>query len=221
MEDITLRALKILSSVDLIAAEDTRKTNNLLQHYNIHKPLISYFSYNEVKRVPELIDKLNAGASLAVVSDAGTPGISDPVFRLIKSAIEENIPLEAIPGATAFLPALISSCIPIQPFLFEGFLPVKKGRQKKLTELAQEPRTIIFYESPYRILRTLNDIQTHFGNRTVCIARELTKKFEEILTTTVAEAITYFSSKSIKGEFVIIVAPAEKRDDLIDHSEEN
>jgi 16S rRNA (cytidine1402-2'-O)-methyltransferase len=205
LEDITLRALKILSGVDLIAAEDTRKTKILLDHYDIHKPLISYFSYNEERRVPELIEKLLSGVSIAVVSDAGTPGVSDPAFRLVKAAIEENISVEAMPGPTAFLPALISSGLPIQPFLFEGFLPVKKGRQTKLQELAKENQTIIFYESPFRLIRTLNDIKTHFGNRQVCVARELTKMFEEIVTCSVDEAITHFSSKTVKGELVVIV----------------
>ncbi|TAK63148.1 MAG: 16S rRNA (cytidine(1402)-2'-O)-methyltransferase [Bacteroidetes bacterium] len=206
LEDISLRALKVLSSVDIIAAEDTRKTGILLNHYNIHKPLVSYYSYNEERRIPELIEKLKSGNSIAVVSDAGTPGVSDPAFRLIKAAIDEDIPVAATPGPTAFLPALISSGLPIQPFLFEGFLPVKKGRQTKLQELAKEQRTVILYESPFRLLRTLQDIQTHFGNRKICIARELTKKFEEIITTSLSQAIKHYSAKSIKGEFVIIIS---------------
>ncbi len=205
LEDITLRALHILSSVDLIAAEDTRKTKILLDRYNIQKPLISNYSYNEERRRPELLDKLRSGMNIAVVSDAGTPGVSDPAFRLIRAAIDEQIPIEALPGPTAFLPALISSGLPIQPFLFEGFLPVKKGRQTKLQELAKEQRTIIFYESPFRLLRTLQDIKTHFGNRQVCIAREITKKFEEIITCTIDEAIKHYSAKQVKGELVVIV----------------
>ncbi len=216
LEDITLRALKVLAGVDLVAAEDTRTSGNLLHHFNIRKPLISYYSYNEERRIPELIEKLKSGLSIAVVSDAGTPGISDPSFRLIKAAIEEGIPIETTPGACAFLPALISSGLQIQPFIFEGFLPVKKGRQTKLQELAKETRTIILYESPFRVLRTLEDIKTHFGNRQVCLAREITKKFEEILTTSVSEAIKHFSSKSIKGEFVIIVGGMWKGFEVVD-----
>ncbi len=205
LEDITLRALKVLSEVDLVAAEDTRTSGNLLHHFNIRKPLISYYSFNEERRIPELLEKLRSGMSIAVVSDAGTPGISDPSYRLIKAAIEEGIPIEATPGPCAFLPALISSGLQIAPFIYEGFLPVKKGRQTKFQELAKETRTIIIYESPFRVIRTLEDIKTHFGNRKICIARELTKKFEEIITCSVSEAIKHYTSKSIKGEFVIII----------------
>jgi 16S rRNA (cytidine1402-2'-O)-methyltransferase len=179
LEDISARGVSILSSVDLIAAEDTRKTKILLKHFNITKPLLSYHNYNETKRVPELISKLIGGLSIALVSDAGTPGISDPSYRIINAAIEQNIPIVAIPGATAFLSALIVSGFNIDRFLFEGFLPVKKGRKTFLEKLSSEPHTLIFYESPHRLLRTLDDFKQYFGDRYISISREITKKFEE------------------------------------------
>jgi 16S rRNA (cytidine1402-2'-O)-methyltransferase len=206
LEDISLRALKILSQVDLIAAEDTRTTKILLDHYNIHKPLISYYSYNEERRVPELISKLKEGRSIAVVSDAGTPGISDPAYRLIKSAIEENIQVDAVLGASAILPALIVSGFPVKQFIFEGFLPIKKGRKTLLEQLKQEKETIVLYESPYRLLRTLQDIKSTFGNRNICVCRELTKKFEEVVHGRIDEVIAHFTNKAIKGEFVLVIA---------------
>ncbi|MBI3194899.1 MAG: 16S rRNA (cytidine(1402)-2'-O)-methyltransferase [Ignavibacteriae bacterium] len=206
LEDISLRAIKILSQVDMIAAEDTRKTKFLLDHYNIHKQLISYYSYNEERRVPELMKKLKEGISIAVVSDAGTPGISDPAYRLIKSAIEEDILVEAIPGASAILPALIVSGLPMKQFIFEGFLPVKKGRKTLLEKLKQEQETIVFYESPYRLLKTLQDIKTIIGNRKISVCRELTKIFEEVVRGSVDEVITHFSKHRIKGEIVLVVA---------------
>ncbi|MBI5217260.1 MAG: 16S rRNA (cytidine(1402)-2'-O)-methyltransferase [Ignavibacteriae bacterium] len=206
LEDISLRAIKILSSVDFIAAEDTRKTKILLDHYDIHKPLISYYSYNEERRVPELVAKLKEGRTIAVVSDAGTPGISDPAYRLIKSAIEAEIHIEAIPGASAVLPALITSGFPIQHFIYEGFLPVKKGRKTLLEQLKQENETIVLYESPYRLLRTLRDIKAVLGNRRVCVSRELTKKFEETVRGNIDEVIRYFETHTLKGEFVLVIS---------------
>jgi 16S rRNA (cytidine1402-2'-O)-methyltransferase len=205
LEDITYRAVKLLAQVDLIAAEDTRTTKVLLNHYDIHTPLISYYSYNEARRVPELIEKLKRGGTIAVVSDAGTPGISDPAFRLIRKAIDEEIAVVSLPGPTAFLPALITSGLPVEEFVFEGFLPVKKGRQTMLTSLAQERRTIILYESPHRLLRTLNDLQKYMGDREMAVARELTKKFEEIVRGKISFVLQHFTKNPIRGEFVLIV----------------
>ncbi len=206
LEDITYRAVSVLSHVDLIAAEDTRTTSILLKHYNIHKPLISYYSYNEIQRTPELIQKLKGGVSIALVSDAGTPGISDPAYRIIRASLDEHIIVVAIPGASAVLPALIVSGLPADRFVFEGFLPIKKGRKTKLEHLATEERTIVLYESPHRILKTLRELQEYFGDREISVARELTKKFEEIIRGKISDAHSYFLSKSIKGEFVLVVA---------------
>ncbi len=206
LEDITHRALKVLSQVDCIAAEDTRKTRFLLEHFNIQKELISYYSYNEDRRIPLLIQRLKGGASIALVSDAGTPGISDPAYQLVRAAIEADITIVPIPGPTAFLPALIVSGLPTDRFVFEGFLPVKKGRKTKLEKLSAEERTIILYESPHRILRTLQDLFTYFDDREITIGRELTKKFEEILRGKISEVLKKLHSRFIKGEFVIVVA---------------
>jgi 16S rRNA (cytidine1402-2'-O)-methyltransferase len=208
LEDISARGVSILSSVDLIAAEDTRKTKILLNHFNITKPLLSYHNYNETKRVPELISKLIGGSSIALVSDAGTPGISDPAYRIINAAIEHNISIVAIPGATAFLPALIVSGFNIDRFLFEGFLPVKKGRKTFLEKLSMEPHTLIFYESPHRLLRTLDDFKQYFGDRYISISREITKKFEETFRGKISESIIYFSKSKIRGELVLVVEGA-------------
>ena len=205
LEDISFRAVKILSQVDLVAAEDTRKTKILLDHYNIHKPLISFYSYNEVRRTPELIEKLKTGTSIALVSDAGTPGISDPAFRIIHAALDEQIPVIAIPGPSAFLPALIASGLPTGRFVFEGFLPVKKGRKTLLEKLRGEERTIILYESPHRLLRTLRDLESYLGNREISVGRELTKKFEEVVRGKISEALKYFSRNTVKGEIVLVI----------------
>jgi 16S rRNA (cytidine1402-2'-O)-methyltransferase len=206
LEDISLRALDVLRGADLIAAEDTRTTGNLLRHYDIRKPMVSYFSHNEERRVPELIAKLKAGLSLAVVSDAGTPGISDPATRLISAAIENEVPVVAIPGPTAFLPALIVSGLPMKSFVYEGFLPIKKGRTTMLAGLAREERTVVLYESPHRLLRTLGDLKAAFGDRQISVAREITKKFEEVVRGTISEAIAHFTTHRIRGEFVLVVA---------------
>lgn len=205
LEDITYRAVSLLSQVDLIAAEDTRKTKILLNHYNIHKPLVSYYSYNEERRIPELISKMKSGTSIAVVSDAGTPGISDPAYRIIRRAIDEGIPVVALPGPSAVLPALVTSGLPTNRFVFEGFLPVKKGRRTMLDTLTSEKRTIILYESPHRLLRTLNDLLNTFGDREISVARELTKKFEEIVRGKISFAIHHFTTHTIKGEFVLVI----------------
>jgi 16S rRNA (cytidine1402-2'-O)-methyltransferase len=205
LDDITLRALHVLGKVDLVAAEDTRKTKFLLDHFSISKPLVSYYSYNETRRVPEIITQLKEGKSVAVVTDAGTPGISDPAFLLIRAAIENGRDVIPIPGASAALPALVASGLPTDRFVFEGFLPVKKGRKTKFEELKTEKRTIVLYESPHRMVRTLEDIAEHFGERRIAVARELTKKFEEVLRGSVSEVLDHVRKSSVKGEFVIVI----------------
>ncbi len=205
LDDITHRAVKVLSAVDLIAAEDTRKTKILLDHYSISKPMLSYFSYNERQRTPQLIEKLLQGMSIALVSDAGTPGISDPAFHIVQSALVSGIPIVPIPGPSAFVSALIVSGLPTDRFVFEGFLPVKKGRKTKLEILRTEPRTIILYESPHRILKTLGEIQASFGDRQVVVARELTKKFEEIVRGKLSMVLPHLTGKPTRGEYVIVV----------------
>ncbi len=206
LEDITLRALKILEGVSVIAAEDTRTTKFLLDHYKIHTPLISFFSHNEQIRTPQLIERLKSGESIAVVSDAGTPGISDPAHSIITAAIENEIRIIPLPGATAFIPALIASGMPTHSFVFEGFLPHKKGRQTKLKQLAAEERTIVLYESPHRLLKTLNELLEYCGDRNAAVGRELTKKFEEIQRGSLSMLIAYFSERQIRGEFVIVLS---------------
>jgi 16S rRNA (cytidine1402-2'-O)-methyltransferase len=205
LDDITYRAVKVLGSVDLIAAEDTRKTKILLDHYAISKPMTSYFNYNERQRTPQLIEKLRQGQSIALVSDAGTPGVSDPAFYIVRSALESGIPIIPIPGPSAFVSALIVSGLPTDRFVFEGFLPVKKGRKTKLGILSTEPRTMIFYESPHRILKTLEEIRATFGERNVVVARELTKKFEEIVRGPISSVLASLTSKPTRGEYVLIV----------------
>ncbi|HEV8539105.1 MAG TPA: 16S rRNA (cytidine(1402)-2'-O)-methyltransferase [Bacteroidota bacterium] len=213
LEDITVRALKVLSVVDLIAAEDTRKTRILLHRYDISRPLVSYYSYNETRRIPELIAKLKSGLSIAVVSDAGTPGISDPAFRFIRSALDELLPVVAIPGPTAFLPALITSGLRLDRFVYEGFLPTKKGRKTLLQQLSSEERTIVLYESPHRLLRTLDDLFETFGDRQVSVSRELTKKFEEIVRGKLSFVIQHWRKQTIRGEFVLVVEGSSNSDD--------
>ncbi|HEX9911862.1 MAG TPA: 16S rRNA (cytidine(1402)-2'-O)-methyltransferase [candidate division Zixibacteria bacterium] len=206
LEDITFRALRILKEVNLIAAEDTRKTVILLKYYSISNRLTSYHDFNKEKKVHSLMQELKAGNSVALVSDAGTPGISDPAFLLVKLAIQEGIRVESIPGATAFVSALIISGLPTDKFVFEGFLPAKAGKRKKrITELSEEKRTLIFYESPHRFLKTLEDLLSVLGDRRISIARELTKKFEEVKRGNVSEVIEYFKTIKIKGELVIVI----------------
>jgi 16S rRNA (cytidine1402-2'-O)-methyltransferase len=209
LDDITYRAVKILSSVDVIAAEDTRTTKILLDHLHIQKPLLSFFSHNEILRVPQIIAKLHEGQAIALVSDAGTPGISDPAYSIIQACIQNELPVIPLPGPTAFVPVLVASGMSARSFVFEGFLPHKKGRSTKLAQLKDEPRTIIFYESPHRILKTLEDIQSVFGDREAVIGREMTKKFEEILRGTLSSLRQTLSSRQIKGEFVLIVSGTE------------
>ena len=208
LEDITYRAVKVLNSVDLIAAEDTRKTKILLDHYTIVKPMTSYYSYNEKERAPQIIDKLLSGQSVALVSDAGTPGISDPAFHIVQLAIASGISVVPIPGPSAFLSALIVSGLPSDRFVFEGFLPLKKGRKTKFEMLKSETRTIILYESPHRVIKTLMEIKTYWGNRNIVLARELTKKFEEIIRGPIGFVYGELEKKDPRGEYVIIIEGA-------------
>ncbi len=206
LKDITLRALDVLKEVDLILAEDTRNTSHLLNNYGITKPISPYHQHNEHKVLNHLIEQLAAGKKIALVTDAGTPGISDPAFLLIRECIRENIKTECLPGATAFVPALVNSGIPSNRFVFEGFLPIKKGRQSLLNSLAEEERTLLFYESPMRLVNTLEEFIRIFGeDRQCCISRELTKMFEENKRGTLKEVCEYFRQKTVKGEIVIVV----------------
>ncbi|HKK43839.1 MAG TPA: 16S rRNA (cytidine(1402)-2'-O)-methyltransferase [Bacteroidales bacterium] len=207
LKDITLRALEVLESADLILAEDTRQTRKLLSHYNINTPLQSHHMFNEHRSVDTISEKIHAGQTIALVSDAGTPGISDPGFLLVRTCLEKGITVETLPGATAFIPALVNSGLPCDRFCFEGFLPAKKGKNKKISALAEETRTIIFYESPYRLVKTLNDIATHFGSeREACVSRELTKVYEENVRGTLSELSEHYSQNPPKGEIVIVVS---------------
>ncbi|GAB3256925.1 16S rRNA (cytidine(1402)-2'-O)-methyltransferase [Larkinella harenae] len=206
LEDITLRAVNVLKSVDGILAEDTRTSGILLKHLEISKPLHSYHIFNEHQTVQRIIAQLKAGKTLALVSDAGTPAISDPGFLLVRECLKNEIPVECLPGATAFVPALVNSGLPADRFTFEGFLPHKKGRQTRLTQLAEEERTMIFYESPHRLLKTLTQFGEVFGaDRPASVSRELTKLFEETVRGSIQEIIAYFAEKTIKGEIVIVV----------------
>lgn len=207
LADITLRALETLKSVDLVLAEDTRTSGFLLNHYEISKPLHSFHNFNEHKIVGNLIQRMQKGETMALVSDAGTPGISDPGFLIIRACLLAGLQVECLPGATAFVPALVKSGLPSDRFVFEGFLPHKKGRQTMLKKLAEEERTMVFYESPYRLTKTLEQFKEYFGaERTASVSRELTKMFEETVTGPIEEVLSHFRSKEIKGEFVIVVA---------------
>jgi len=207
LKDITLRALEVLKEVELILAEDTRTTSNLLNHYQITKPLSPYHQHNEHKVLQHLIGQLSQGKKMALATDAGTPGISDPAFLLVRECVKSGIKVECLPGATAFVPALVNSGIPTNRFVFEGFLPLKKGRQTLLKSLADEDRTMIFYESPVRLVKTLQDFIQYFGaGRACCVSRELTKMFEENKRGTLQEVCEHFKQKSPKGEIVIVVA---------------
>ena len=212
MRDITLRALDILKQVDVIVAEDTRVSRKLLSAYDIHTPLKSYHDFNKERITPLLINLLKEGQAIALISDAGTPGISDPAFYIVREAIRNGLVVEAIPGATAFVPALILSGLPTDRFVFEGFSPAKKGRSKRLEQLRQEDRTIIFYEAPHRLLRTLRDIFRTLGDRQVAVSRELTKKFEQVVRGRLSEVAEYFEKNSPRGEFVIVVHGIEKKE---------
>ena len=207
LQDITIRALEVLKSVDLILAEDTRTSAKLLNHYEITKPLSPYHQHNEHQVLQHLINQLLHGKIMALVSDAGTPGISDPAFLLVRECIKVGIQVQCLPGATAFVPALLNSGLPANRFAFEGFLPLKKGRQTLFKKLAEDERTLIFYESPVRLVRTLNDLIEYFGASRVCsVSRELSKMFEENVRGTLQEVCDHFMQKPPKGEIVIIVA---------------
>lgn len=212
--DLTYRAVEILKQVDFIACEDTRHSQLLLSHYGIRKPLVSYFDHSEKKKAPAIIEKIKNGASGALISDAGTPGIADPGYRLVQSAIEEGIRIEPIPGASAVLSALSVSGLPTDRFIFEGFFPMKDGqKRKKLLELKNEERTVIFYESPHRILKTLEAISETLGDIQVVVARELTKKFEEVFRGKASAVLAHFKSKKILGEFVVLFNVKENSDE--------
>lgn len=215
LDDITLRAIKVLQSVDGILAEDTRTSGFLLKHLGISKPLHSYHIFNEHGTIQKIIAQLKTGKTLALVSDAGTPAVSDPGFLLVRACIEADVPVECLPGPTAFVPALVNSGLPTDRFTFEGFLPHKKGKQTRIQALADETRTMIFYESPHRLLKTLEQLAGVFGaDRPGSVSRELTKLFEETVRGTLAEIQAYFAAKPIKGEIVLCVGgkPEETTD---------
>ena len=206
LTDITLRAIEILKSADVILAEDTRTSSVLLQHYQIQTPVSPYHQHNEHKVLLHLVEQLNNGKTMALMTDAGTPGISDPAFLLVRECIKNNIKIECLPGATAFVPALVNSGLTTNRFVFEGFLPLKKGRQTLLKQLAEEERTMIFYESPMRLIKTLENFIEYFGaERQCCVSRELTKIFEENKRGTLQEVCDHFKQKTVKGEIVIVV----------------
>lgn len=206
LEDITLRSINVLIDSDLVLCEDTRRSKILMSHYKINTQLKSFHKFNEHKEVDSIVDQIKEGKKISLISDAGTPGISDPGFLIVRTCIESEIEIECLPGATAFVPALINSGIPSDKFVFEGFLPVKKGRKTRLETLSNEERTMIFYESPHKILKTLNEFKLNFGSeRKISISRELTKVYEENIRGTVEEVISFFGDKKIKGEIVIVV----------------
>ena len=207
LQDITYRAVEILSNVDLILAEDTRVSQKLLKHYNIKTRMLSYHMHNEHKITKDVIENLNKGVAIALISDAGTPGISDPGFLLIRECIKEGVEVDCLPGPTAFIPALINSGIPSNQFIFEGFLPNKKGRKKRLESLINEKRTMIFYESPHRIKKMLHELLIVFGGeRKISLSREISKIFHETIRGSVQEVVSYFELNKAKGEFVIIIS---------------
>jgi 16S rRNA (cytidine1402-2'-O)-methyltransferase len=210
LEDITLRAIRVLKEVDFILAEDTRTSGHLLKHFEIQNRLIAYHKFNEHKQVEMLVQKIQNSTSVALISDAGTPGISDPGYLLIKHCIEKDVEVECLPGATALIPAIVNSGLPNDRFLFEGFLPQKKGRQKRIEALTDEQRTLVFYESPHRLIKTLSQLLEFFAEeRQVCVSREISKLHEENFRGTLSEAILHFSSKTIKGEIVLVVDGAK------------
>ncbi|MBR6813847.1 MAG: 16S rRNA (cytidine(1402)-2'-O)-methyltransferase [Tidjanibacter sp.] len=207
LEDITLRALRLLREADVIFAEDTRTSSVLLKHYEIQGHLLSHHKFNEHASAAAVAERIEAGQTVVLISDAGTPGISDPGFLLVRTCVERGLEVECLPGATAFVPALVQSGFPCDRFCFEGFLPQKKGRQKRLQQLSGEPRSIVFYESPYRVVKCLEQLAEVFGSeRRVAVSRELTKKFEETVRGTLSEVIAHFRQRPPKGEFVIVLA---------------
>ncbi|XCF06406.1 16S rRNA (cytidine(1402)-2'-O)-methyltransferase [Tamlana crocina] len=211
LKDITFRAVDVLKTADLILAEDTRTSGKLLKHFEISTPMQSHHMHNEHKTVDAVVQKIKGGSTIALISDAGTPAISDPGFLLSRACIENNIEVECLPGATAFVPALVNSGLPNDKFVFEGFLPVKKGRQTRLLLLAQEPRTMIFYESPHKLVKTLGHFCEYFGDdRQLSVSRELTKLYEETIRGTAREVLEHYTQKPPKGEIVIVVAGTNK-----------
>ncbi|HJM46202.1 MAG TPA: 16S rRNA (cytidine(1402)-2'-O)-methyltransferase [Candidatus Marinimicrobia bacterium] len=205
LQDITYRAIEILKNTTFIAAEDTRKSKILLSHFNINKPLISYFEHNKFKRIPQILKRINSGENCALITDAGTPAISDPAYKLIRNAIDQNIIIESVPGPSSVLTALTASGLPTDRFIFEGFLPPRKNRKSRLLRLKNEVATLIFFENPKRLNRTLNDIHTYIGDRPAVIAREMTKIHEEYLRGTVSQLISYTEENKMKGECVILI----------------
>ncbi len=206
LKDMTLRAIEVLKDVELILAEDTRTSGKLLQHFSIDTPMLSYHMHNEHKKLPELIQRLQAGETMGLISDAGTPSISDPGFLLSRACVENDIEIECLPGATAFVPALVMSGLPSDRFVFEGFLPPKKGRQSRIMQLSEEQRTIILYESPHKIVKTLSQVSEHFGtDRRASVSREISKLHEETVRGSLAEILEYFSNRAVKGEFVLVI----------------
>ena len=206
LADISFRAIEVLKSVDLILAEDTRTSSVLLNHYQVQIPITPYHQHNEHKVLAHLTEQLQNGKNMALLTDAGTPGISDPAFLLVRECVRKNIRVECLPGATAFVPALVNSGLPINRFCFEGFLPQKKGRQTMLKKLAEEERTMIIYESPYRLVKTLEQFREYFGgDRKISVSRELTKMFEETVNGSIDDVTTHFKAKEVKGEIVIII----------------
>ena len=208
LADTTLRSIEVLKSVDLILAEDTRTSSKLLKHYNVDTAVESFHMHNEHKKLDSIINRLKDDIEIALISDAGTPGISDPGFLLVRECINNQVEVECLPGPTAFVPALVSSGLPCDRFSFEGFLPVKKGRTKRLKELSAETKTMVFYESPHRILKTLNDLSNYFDVESqISVSRELTKLYEEIFRGTIKESVEHFDKNKPKGEFVIVLSP--------------
>jgi 16S rRNA (cytidine1402-2'-O)-methyltransferase len=211
LQDMTFRAVEVLNQVDLILAEDTRTSAKLCKHYDILTPMKSHHMHNEHKMLQGVVAQLQSGASVAVISDAGTPGISDPGFLLVRAALQEGVDIECLPGPTAFVPALVASGLPCDRFVFEGFLPVKKGRQTRLTELTQETRTMVFYESPHKLLKTLSDFCSVFGpERFISVSREISKLHEETIRGACKSALEHFTLQAPRGEFVIILAGSTK-----------
>ncbi len=219
LEDITLRAIRVLKECDLIIAEDTRVTRNLLNHLGIQKKVISFHTNNEHAQLNEMLRIIQQSTLVALVSDAGTPGISDPGFLLIRACVEQGISLECLPGPTAFVPALVSSGIPCDRFYFEGFLPHKKGRQTRLEYIASMDCTVVLYESPYRLIKTLEQLATHVGgNRKICVSKEISKMFETHFRGTVGQALVHFNTVAIKGEFVLIISKEYQAENPVDNA---
>ncbi len=220
LEDITMRALRVLREADLVLAEDTRTSGNLLRHYDIHRPMLSFHKFNEHLVVSSIVSRLQGGESMALVSDAGTPGISDPGYLLVREAIQAGVEVITLPGATAFVPALVSSGLPCDKFCFEGFLPQKKGRMTRLQELADEPRTMIFYESPHRVVKALEQfIETFSASRPVSVCREISKMHEESVRGTLEDVLAHFQENEPRGEFVIIIGGCSEKSEKLDNTD--